>query len=313
MKTGRLTVFLVASLWLAGCGPTTQKDLSMKSVPVPILLHAQPPAAAAPSPAVSPVPVPVIPLGNGIAIVPPTEEPVVPTPPPPAPAPSAPPCPALSPFAAPARPATPSIVTTAVNGRFAFRNIGTINGANPGPSVVTVTDASQSSSGADQTYHFTVTDVTAGVTTQRSFQATYTAAGTVETGELDLMSIADSKGYSVSFAAGLKLLQTPATPGTSWQSAATDPVHATTYTFSGQVVKRMLVNACGAAVDTWEVTGTEGATGPSESVSYSLEFNVATGYGGFIVQEARQCTGGTRYGAAFDENLTTIINQAKPS
>ena len=309
-RFSQLVPIAAGLLILTACGPTKEALVSMKSVPVPILLRAQP--TATPSAQATPVSIqaPVVPVGGGVAIVPAPV--IVPTP---GGTPSAPgaACPDLSPLAVPAREATASIATKAVEGRFGFRNAGTLNGKAVGAAVRAVSAANASSQGPTQTFTFTVTEQLGSLVTRSTYQALYASASTVVTGELDLLSVEDNRNYKVSFQPpGLRILQTPADVGVNWRSAANDAASATTYTLDGTINKRVLVNACGSAVDSWNVTGSLTAVGPAENVTYAMDYNVATGYGGFIVRESRKASGGTRYGAAWDEDLTSTISQANP-
>jgi hypothetical protein len=318
-----LALAIVAAV-VSACGPTKETSLSMKSVPVPILLHAQPqrPATGAtPTPSVNPITVPVFvpstapgPVSQQAPITfePGTGEPV----PPAAPiAAGAPACADLSPFAVPAHPASPSIATTAIEGSYAYRNSGDIDGATPPASVHTISGATSQNTANQQVMQFTDTEKIGARTIARTYRVINATASAVESGELDLTGISDSAGPSVTFQPGLELLKTPADTGVSWQSAATgySTGGAASYRLSAAITKRQLVNACGQAVDSWNVTGTESIAGPLDNITYSLDYNVATGYGGLLVREIRNADSGELNGAPFSEHLTSIISQANPS
>lgn len=309
-----------ALLLLTACGPTKEALVSMKSVPVPILLRAQPTATPSGTPATpAPVQAPVVPVGGGVAIVP---APVVGATPfvTPTIVAGGPACPDLSPLAVPAREATSSIDTTAIPGTFAFRNSGMVNGKAVGAAEATGTRtvdgvSGPTTNGPTQTFNFAVTERLGSTTTRMTYQALYASASTVVTGELDLLSIQENGGPLNTFPPpGLKMLQTPAAPDNtvSWHSAATHS-GGTTYTVTASIAKRVLVNACGAAVDSWNVQGSMVVAGPTDNLTYNLDYNVATGYGGFIVREARKTSGGTRSGAPYSSDTTTTISQANPS
>ncbi|GAC1576599.1 MAG: hypothetical protein NVS3B24_06590 [Candidatus Dormibacteria bacterium] len=321
---------------VSACGPVKETSLSMKSVPVPILLHAQPQRPATTTPAPLPAlptdnpftaPIVILPsrpgFGTGPGPVPlPQQVPITfepgtgqAVPAAPAIAPGAPACADLSPFAVPAHPATATIATTAIQGSYAFRNSGDVNGVSPSPSVHTISDATRQDTANQQVLQFSDTEKIGTRTVKRTFRVVNAIASAVESGELDLVSIQDSAGPSVTFQPGLELLKTPADTGVSWQSAATgySTAGAASYRISGSVTKRQLVNACGQAVDSWNVTATETITGPLDNITYSLDYNVATGYGGVIVREVRNVDSGVLNGAPFSEHLTSVISQANPS
>lgn len=322
-RTRMVTALTILAAMVSACGPTKETSLSMKSVPVPILLHAQPqrPATSStPAPAVNPgVAPPLInPTGPGstqqtpITFAPGTGEPV---PAAAAIAPGAPACADLSPFAVPAHAATPSIASTAIQGSYAYRNSGDIDGAAPSSSVHTISGATSQDTANQQVLQFTDTEKIGTRTITRTFRVVNATASAVESGELDLTGISDSAGPSVTFQPGLQLLKTPADTGVSWQSAATgySTGGAASYRVTASITKRQLVNACGQAVDSWNVTGTEAIAGPLDNITYSLDYNVATGYGGLIVREVRNADSGEVNGAPFSEHLTSVISQANPS
>jgi len=309
---------------VSACGPTKETSLSMKSVPVPILLHAQPQrpsTASTPAPALSALTLPGLTSpslpGPSQQQGPFTFEPGTGAPVPVAPPISAgaPACAELSPFAVPAHPAGPSIATTAIEGSFAYRNSGDVDGAAPPASVHTISGATRQDTANQQVMQFTDAEKIGSRTITRTFRVINATASAVENGELDLVGISDSAGPSVTLQPGLELLKTPADTGVSWQSAATgySTGGAASYRISAAITKRQLVNACGQAVDSWNVTGTESVTGPLDNITYSLDYNVATGYGGTIVREVRNADSGEANGAPFSEHLTSVISQANPS
>lgn len=64
----------------------------------------------------------------------------------------------------------------------------------------------------------------------------------------------------------LQLLPFPTEPGRQWQARGVDPHTGRTVTFDGEVVGRVAVDACGVAIDAWEVRLTSGSIGAGSAV-----------------------------------------------
>jgi hypothetical protein len=96
----------------------------------------------------------------------------------------------------------------------------------------------------------------------------------------------DAKGGSSVFApaTGLLILPLPARVGEQFTSTAVDPTTFQTMQFQGTVQAPARLNACGAIVEAWPVTGTETVTGTTtDTRTYTAD--VAPQLGGILVGE----------------------------
>lgn len=164
--------------------------------------------------------------------------------------------------------------------------------------------------------------------------ASYSAAGAQPIAGLYLTADERSKAGKLQSSfrptgRGLLVMVAPVTPGTVWQSSATDPVSGTTVFVTGKVAPKQLVNACGQVIDTYPVhlsgrleiyqggiapqpvdsqqdPGGQQVS-PSGGVTFTADYNFATQYGGISVQDKVE-TQGSLNNAALTTTLTSTIN-----
>ena len=86
---------------------------------------------------------------------------------------------------------------------------------------------------------------------------------------------------------GVELLPSPvaASANPSFASSATDPNSLTTMSTAGTVVKQQRIDVCGTLVDTWTVQLLGTLTSPGLQWRVDWRFQVATQYGGIVVED----------------------------
>jgi hypothetical protein len=93
---------------------------------------------------------------------------------------------------------------------------------------------------------------------------------------------------------GVQLLQLPVGNGAQWTSSVADTSDNSSITLNGVVAGHDRVDACGTVVDSWRVTGTLALSAPSApiTISDSVGFDIATQYGGLVVEEDHSYSSG---------------------
>lgn len=93
--------------------------------------------------------------------------------------------------------------------------------------------------------------------------------------------------------APIKVMPLPPVKGKNFTGAGADPLHGTAITIYGELVDKVRVNACGVAVEGWQVkVGSDPTTGqpssiqaPGRNLTMSGTYVVSTQFGGLIVAD----------------------------
>jgi hypothetical protein len=90
----------------------------------------------------------------------------------------------------------------------------------------------------------------------------------------------------------LRLAALPLVRGTTSDQSAVDAQSQTAMSFTSTVEGKSRVYACGVALDTWTIHLTKGQLlGPDQDLSFDATYQLATQFGGIIVQDAVAFTG----------------------
>lgn len=319
-----VNLLLLLPLVAACAGPQPPLDVAVRGYPISTQFGAAaaqlaappiPPVALPPAVATLGVPVTVPVTGPSPSASPPLLVQLPPVAPPP------PSCPAAGPFAAPALVPGPTIGRPPAAADYPYRDAGSVtegstNTELPVHSSRRVQDVTTGSSGA---FSFQVAsrldqDVT---TTTYSYTPPSAAAtsrvGNTPTAGLYITQVSSSAGGTwTPTGPGFLLFETPYSPGTQWQSSATDPQTATTMAATVTEGQSKLVNACGQVVDAVDVhlngsfgidqSGIDSATGespeplptvsgssqqvsPGCQTKFTADYAIAPQYGGLSVMD----------------------------
>ena len=323
----RALPFVLLAVAMTACGPRVDVQTSVTSQLTSILLGA-PKIIATPGVPVQ-APAPSFP---GIAAPPPVS--IVAAPPPVVPVPvTVPPlkCPALSGLVFPKVPAQPLSAAAPAQGLYPYRQSGSsVQDSDPAV-LLKGTDLrpvlSQSpATGATYTFNmiargFGNTQVATTYSlvpppTNQSVTVPGSAVGnppeTVQTtGGLYIQKIVrtDPSGSYV-FAPvgpGVEVFQEPAAAGATWSSSASDPNAQLSDFVQGSISGHAVANACGQAIDTWQVTLTQMILGPSQNETIQQTLLVAPQYGCLIVDEVDKTTG-TWNGHTITQRVHATLN-----
>lgn len=284
---------LVALSLLAGCaGPDRRLDLGIKEVPSDIVLGT--PEAGAPAPA--PVP-PAVPVLVGPGLPPSFRMPGSPT----APTTTEPPlaCPKTDPLAAPRLQAATRITDPPPEGALAYRVDGTYSvsgsdarsGRFPPTSTRTIEAVQVTSTG----FTYQVAAQLAGTTTTTGYQVIKTGDVPGEAGlYVTFVATEAPSGASARFqpALPMKLVDLPMIANNSVTAAGTDPISATTVSWSTTVRHKTRVAACGTNLDAITVSLEGGRVdGPQTNVDFSATYAIGTQFGGLSLADTVKIAG----------------------
>ena len=115
----------------------------------------------------------------------------------------------------------------------------------------------------------------------------------------------------------VQFIKTPLAVGDSWTSAGADPTNQTSVQISGKVPAKVTVNACGVALDAYQVHIDGQIASPTVQLTWTADYDIGPQYGGLILAEYVQLTGPDRVrnnGDTYSYDETSIINTvpAKP-
>lgn len=289
---------VAAAVLLAGCGPTTELDLGLRSVSITVPRLVTPAVELIPPAPPPPLALPALP--PILRFLPPAREPAPAVLPPPSTAP-APACPKAGPFAAPARPE--SLVVQAPPGPGSSTQVAAGSSSSPagaaslaGNVTTTVVALPRSTSTAGQ-----VVDswrVERRAATSRSvelYQLVHPSVSPLATASgiyLVGMAWTDPLRGDLSFqpeGGGLFVLPSPvqlaASGSAQYAGSATDPDTLTTLSLIRNVTGRKRVDICGEVVDTFtvEMSGTLTSPGRQQQIAWTQQ--LATAYGAANVAE----------------------------
>jgi hypothetical protein len=283
----------LVALGATACGPHVALHLNMRQVDLTFPRVLAPAVTLVPpAPLTIPVPVPPIPVFT------------VPTPPVVPPAPPASPCPTASPFAAPAEPASvfldkppaPATYVQSSKGSYSGTSATPAAGKLTSPYISVLTSLPQTTSQLGQksdNWLVTRADSKSAATEVESFQLALptSAAQSVSPGlYLSALKWKDPVRGDLTFVpsgSGVELLPSPAavSANPSYASSATDPNTFTTLTAAGTVVGQQRIDVCGTLVDTFTAQLTGTLTSPSFQWQFNWRLQVATQYGGIVVED----------------------------
>ncbi|MCA1711932.1 MAG: hypothetical protein LC789_10015, partial [Actinobacteria bacterium] len=105
----------------------------------------------------------------------------------------------------------------------------------------------------------------------------------------------------------MKLLEFPAFETTTYTVASTDPLTATTMSYTATIGKELRINACGEPVFGIAVHLTDGRIdGPLTNVEFTATYVIATQYGGVFVRDAFVLAGREGVDTVSRDNLAVI-------
>lgn len=277
----KITLASIGILLLSsGCGPVVPLEVAMRQALITVFAgHHQP----SPSPSLPPVYAPPPPLNLSFS----TGAPL--------PAPSAPPpCPDLSEFAVVKDPATALISGPPPMASYVMRSSGTYSLATTSgklPTALALVQPAQPKPGTDQV-NGSFQDYSL---LTASGPSTYTAYGfrlapnnPVTPGILlTALHWKDSVRGDFDFVPDqpLQFVPTPVAVGNTWSSAGADPIDQTSIQLNGKVSQRETVNACGVALDSFQVQISGTIVSPTFQLTWTANYDIGTQFGGLILKE----------------------------
>jgi hypothetical protein len=323
-RAAHIAVF-AAALSLTACGPSAPFEVSVRAVAGDVAYGAQsqptPAATAQGAPGPGGLAPGAPPLLYGAPPPPPTT--FAPT----TAATPAPACPVMPPDAVPALAADPSATVPPQPATYLWHETGTYSlgggPALPFPLRLTHQVSNVSAPDATGSYTFDVTTSSGGLTGLQqvtySYQVVPPAASTtsvqgVSTSQaaglylagMDVKDSALPTPRVARFAPPLLLMQFPGTDLPSWDTAAGDSASRTTIKLHGAVTKHVAVDACGTAVDAWQVEATGTLVGPNQNLTLTLVYDVATQFGGLIVAETSDVSGQELSGGSLQNVISHV-------
>lgn len=286
-------LMLVVITGPACSGPTHSLDVGIKEVPSDIVLGS--PESGAPAPAPVPPAVPVV-VGPGLPpglFAPPGAPARSSTTLPPKP------CPDTDPLMAPKRQATTTISDPPPEGTLPFRVQGGFSVSGPDaregrfPADSTRTVAQLHATGTGFTYE--VAAALAGTTTTTGYQVINRSSVPGELGlYVTFIGTQSATGAKSSFhpALPMKLVDLPMIANNSVTAAGTDPISATTVSWSTTVKQKQRVAACGTMLDSITVVLDSGRVdGPDTDADFSATYSIATQFGGLSLADTVKIAG----------------------
>ena len=332
MKTASTKWLLGACLFLTACGPATKLDVGLKQSGSDILF-----GRPAPSPSsVTLPPLDVNPFPNFPAPLEQAPAPLAVSAPLPSPSPLA--CPVASPIAFPDLPAgvTPDHPPAAGTYPFRYTSVTTLNPGAPNQKSTPVTGigmrqvTAPTTNSTDNSYTFSVVETFNQVKTTNTYKVYPTGPAPVIPGApatpaagLYLQEQVQERGTTKDDFAPqppILLMPFPASKGATFQGSGTDPINGpTTMTVDpqgGTIVDKARVDACGAVLDSWQVTingHVVNARGGGQPQTFHLTLFIGTQYGALSLQDHLVLSGTDQAsGQPMTYDVTATINQ-KPA
>ena len=309
----------LAALMVAGCGPTVPLELAMRQQQVDVKFSGPLPS---PSPATAPLAYtlpPPLNLSPALTVPPATRPPAS--------------CPALAELAVPKDPATSGrIANPPPNGSYAMRSGGTysLGPVNATPttkgslSPVLTNLRSDSphpgSNSLDGAYQDYLVFLAHDFQNYWAFDLRLANNNQAAPG-IEIVSMGWKDAVRGNFAffptVPMQFIKTPLAVGDSWNSAGVDPNNQTSVQISGSVPAKVTVNACGVALDAYQVHISGQIASPTIQLTWTADYDIGPQYGGLILAEHVQLSGPDRVrnaGDSYAYDETSIINTvpAKP-
>lgn len=316
MKSRIIRLLLaVMVLAMSACGPVVPTELAMRQVQIDVKYGAQHSATPAPTP--------------GNVFTPPslnfaTPE-FVPLPPAPVASPPPPLCPALSAFAVPKEPATPVITGAPPKGMYVMRSSGTYSLASTKgalPTSVFLVQPNDPVTGSDQV-DGTFADYSL---VEAQDQATYwgfdfrLAPGNTATPGILITAMhwRDKVRGNLDFfpEQPVQFLPTPVSIGNTWTAVGTDPIDQTSMTLQGSIPAKTTVDACGTALDSFDVHISGNIVSPTAQLTWTADYDIGTQFGGLTLAEHVTLSGpdsGQSPGDTYTYDATSTINSTPPA
>lgn len=289
-----VALLLLVTITAPACsGPTRSLDVGIKEVPSDIVLGS--PESGAPAPPPVPAVVPVV-VGPGLPpglFAPPGGSAQSSTTLP------SKPCPDTDPLMAPKRQATTTISDPPPEGTLPFRVQGVFSVSGPDaregrfPSESTRTIAQLKPTATGFTYQ--VAAELAGTTRTTGYQVINRSSVPGELGlYVSFIDTESATGATSRFhpALPMKLVDLPMIANNTVTAAGTDPISATTVSWSTTVKQKQRVAACGTMLDSITVVLDSGrADGPDTDVDFSAIYSIATQFGGLSLADTVKTAG----------------------
>lgn len=301
----KITPTLVGILLLSsGCGPVVPLEVAMRQALITVFAGHHPPS---PSPSLPAVYLPPPPLNLSF----PATAPLA--------LPSPPPCPDLSQFAVAKDPATALVSGPPPMAAYVMRSSGTYSLATESgklPATLALVQPAQPKAGTDQVNgafqdYSLITAASPSAYTDYGFRL----APANPTPGILLTSLhwKDSLRGNFDFVPDqpLQFMQTPVAVGNTWSSAGADPIDQTSIQLNGRVSKRETVNACGVALDSFQVQITGTIISPTFQLTWTADYDIGTQFGGLILKEDVTLSGPDRVrnlGDSYAYKETSIID-----
>lgn len=303
MRKSTLALFGIVLLG-SGCGPTVPLEVAMRQAVITVFAGHHAPS---PSPSLPPVFAPPPPLNltfpTFTAMPPPT----------------ATLCPDLNEFAVVKDPATQLISGPPPMASYVMRSSGTYSLASTSgqlPTTLALVQPAEPKAGTDQVdgaFH----DYSLIVASSAESYTVYgfrLAPDNPATPGILLTSLhwKDSVRGNFDFVPDqpLQFLPTPVNNGNTWSSAGTDPIDQTSIQLNGKVA-RETVNACGVALDSYQVQISGTIVSPTFQLTWTANYDIGTQFGGLILKEDVTLSGPDsvrNLGDTYTYKETSIIN-----
>jgi hypothetical protein len=316
--TRRLPLLVAVLALTAACGgPDNSLELGFKEVPSDVVLGAQ----TSPAPSAGPAAAPLPPPPSVVTLPPPPYSvpvPVVQPSPPPLPSPTA--CPAPDLLAAPAIEAPNSIAKPPVRAAYLFDNRGTYSvtgpdartGSFPARTVRLFDKVQRGSAGS---FQYEVSERIGDTTTKTTYGVTTDSVVPDQNGLfLARMTYLRSDGVTAAFVPTppLRLAALPLVRGATSDQSAVDATTQTAMSFTSTIEGKARVYACGVPLDTWTIHLTKGRLlGPDQDLAFDATYQLATQFGGIIVQDAVAFSGTDAGNGVRRANRATISQQPR--
>ena len=306
----RTAALAALALMVAGCGPTVPLELAMRQRQVDVKF-AGPQASPSPVPPVAyNLPPPLNLGGIGAAPPPVTVQPS--------------PCPALAELAVAKDPATAGIRNPPPSGSYLMRSggsyqLGTTKGTlSPVLTNLRSDSPHPGSDSLDGPYQDYLVFLAHDFQNYWAFDLRL-ANDKPATPGVQIVSMGWKDAVRGDFAffptAPLQFIQTPLAIGNSWTSAGVDPNNETSVELSGSVPGKVTVNACGTALDAYQVHISGQIASPTLQLAWTADYDIGSQYGGLILAEKVQLSGTDsvqKSGAMYSYDETSIINTVPP-
>lgn len=250
---------------------------------------------------------------------------------PPAPPPAAAACPKADPRTAPPDEARNTIAAPPAAGTYSFRSSGGFEGTGadadrgrfPETSLRTVKNVVRVSRATETWYRFdveavlgrlvTTTTYTVVPETQAPLSAAAAGPGLYLSRLVSRLGDQQTQNFRPANDPGLLMLPFPAVPGDTFSAAGTDPQTGVTISYTGEVGKKVRVEACRVPLDAFPVHldgkfGSGGTVEPGAAETFTADYAFGTAYGGLSLED-RVVMDRTALGGNYHQELAATIDR----